>query len=105
MYLRSHIRIKFKDVGWVWQTEAPKVLNNRLSPTAPIRLRLEGMSDDRSLFKAEPGQGQELKRTYNTSFGAAKEGHISGTNNSGKEEKDSSPEGTVEKVSISCWIP
>ena len=56
--------------------------------------------DDRSSSKAEPGQGQELKRTYNTSFCAAEEGPAGDTNDSGKEDEDSSPEGTVEKVSI-----
>ena len=77
-----------------------KALHTLISPTAPFRLWSERMSYNRRLSKAELGQGQELKRTYNTTFGAAEEGQVGDTNYSGKEYKDSSPKGTVEKVSI-----
>ena len=58
------------------------------------------MSDGRGLSKAEPGQDQELKRTHSVSFDATKESQACDTDNSDKEDEDSSPEGTVEKVSI-----
>ena len=58
------------------------------------------MSDGRGSPKAEPGQGQELKRTHSKPFDATKESQACDTHNSDKEDEDSSPEGTVEKVSI-----
>ena len=100
MWLRSYRKITFKDVGWVWQTEAVKALNTLLSPTTPFRLWSERMLDDRSASEVEPGQGQELKRTYDASFGAAAEGKACDTDDSGKVGEDSLPEGTVEKGSI-----
>ena len=57
------------------------------------------MSDGRGSSKAEPGQGQELKRTHDVSFNATKGDQAGDTNNSDKEDMDSSPEGIVEKVS------
>ena len=57
------------------------------------------MSDNRDSSKAEPGQGQELKRTHDMSFDATKEDQAGDTDNSDKEDEDSSPEGTVEKAS------
>ena len=57
------------------------------------------MSDGRGSSKAEPGQGQELKRTHNVSFGATEEDQACNTDDSNKVDEDSSPEGTVEKVS------
>ena len=52
------------------------------------------------MSKVEPGHGQELKRTLSVPFDATKESQACDTHNSDKEDKDSSPEGTVEKVSI-----
>ena len=50
----------------------------------------------------DPSQGQELKRTHDGSFdvtGIDKAGY---TNDSDKENRDGSLEGTVEKVSTEC---
>ena len=60
------------------------------------------MSDDERSLKVEPGQGQVLKRTYNTSLGTAEEGRVSDTDDSVKEGEDYSPEGVMEKLSIKC---
>ena len=79
-----------------------KALNNLFLPTAPFRLGSDRMLDDRSSPKAKSGRGQELKRTYNTSFGAAGENQVSDTDDSGKEDKGNSPGETLEKVSTGC---
>ena len=68
-----------------------KALNTLISSSTPFRLWSERLPDGRTLTRAEPGQGQELKRTYDKSFGD--------TNNSSKEAEDSSPEERVKKVS------
>ena len=79
-----------------------KALNTLLSPTVPFRLWSDRMSDNRRSPKAKPGRGQELKRTYNTSFGAVGENQVSDTDNSGKEDEGNLPWETMEKVSIEC---
>ena len=58
------------------------------------------MSDGRGSSKVEPCHGQELKRTLSVPFDATKESQACDTDNSDKEDEDSSLEGTVEKVSI-----
>ena len=57
------------------------------------------MSDERNASDAATDQGQQLKRTHDTSFGWTKEDHVNDIDDSSKEGEDSYPEGwTVKEV-------
>ena len=60
------------------------------------------MLDERSASEAELDPGQKLKRTHNTSFGAAMEDHGNDTDDSGRGGENSSPEGWAVKVTSSA---
>ena len=65
----------------------------------PLLSESERMSDDRSASKTVVDRGQNLKRTHDMSFGAAKEGHANDTDNPGRGGENSSPERVTEEVS------
>ena len=57
------------------------------------------MLDKRNTADTAPEQGQQLKRTHDTSFGWTKEDHVNDIDDSSKEGEDSYPEGwTVKEV-------